>query len=260
MKKLLAVAVILLFFGVAFAPSINAVDRNKSRIFRDIPQGKMLRIPVLECKADGTRKTKMVSISRESAKELREKIIQVNTPEEKFLLFQQYGLIPEDLTLEQLRAEMYRFAERYDITLDKLLGLKERLERIPLIGPPRAVNFLSFNVGEGYFGLHLLLGLSFFTGVLNSILFNPWEDWYFNPPSFAIPSVDLFDIFLGLLEGKIESESNFSYFRTRGGSLVYLLGFVGFVFSVPLLIKVWGFVGFSVAIVVRCWNIEYIPT
>lgn len=221
MKKGIAIAVILLFISVAFAPSINA---NFSKTTID---GEMAKVTVSLYNADRTVEKTTVKLSKEKALELAKQLKHINDPEERFLLHKEYGLIPEDVTREQLRQKMLSVAERLGITGEKIESFYKKLvnERD---GPDRwfAANYLNAIEGEFIFNYNLPFGLSMFTGTLNHKLDSQGKD--------LIPSADLmYAAFtpLGIYEFSDGVLPDF-HFLYLGAFL--LVGFVGYVISYPL--------------------------
>ncbi len=135
-NKGLAVAVILLFIGVAFASSISA---NVSRA--SIDNG-ITKITVSKYNEDGTVEKTIVKLSKEKALELAKQPKHTNDPKERFLLYKEYGLIPENVTRVQLRQKMLSVAEQLGITGEKIESICKKLVN-KRNGPDRwfAVNF-----------------------------------------------------------------------------------------------------------------------
>ena len=233
-KKGLAVAVILLFIGVAFTPSISA---NVSRA--SIDSG-MAKITVSQYNEDGTVEKTIVKLSKEKALELAKQPKHTDDPEERFLLYKEYGLIPEDVTRVQLRQKMLSVAEQLGITGEKIESICKRYvnERD---GPDRwfAVNFLNAIEGKFIFNYNLPIGLSMFTGTPNYKLDALGKN--------LLPSADLFYAAftpLGIYEF-LDGELPDFHFLSLGAFL--LVGFVGYVVSFPLFGLAGYMVGYAVA-------------
>lgn len=184
-------------------------------------------ITISEFKPDGTVEKTIVKLSREKALWLAKQLRHTDDPEERFLLYKEYGLIPEDVTREQLRQKMLSAAERLGITREKIefICKKPVNERD---GPDRwfAVNFLNAIEGEFIFNYNLPIGLSMFTGTPNYKLYAQGKN--------LLPSADLlYAAFtpLGIYEFCDGVLPDF-HFLSLGAFL--LVGFVGYVVSYPL--------------------------
>lgn len=240
-KKALAVTVILLFIGVAFASSINA------NISRGSIDSEMAEITVSQHNADGTVKKTTVKLSKEKALEFAKQLKHTDGPEERFLLYKEHGLIPEDVTREQLKQKMLSVAKRLGITGEKIEPICKKLVN-KRNGLDRwfAFNFLNAIEGEFIFNYNLPIGLSMFTGTPNYKLYAQGKD--------LIPSADLLYAVItpvGIYEFLDGMLPDF-HFLYLGAFL--LVGFVGYVVSYPL----FGFVGYMVGYAVASFAIGLI--
>ncbi|MBW2966676.1 hypothetical protein KY342_06250 [Candidatus Woesearchaeota archaeon] len=153
--------------------------------------------------------------------------------DKRFSLLKEYGLIPEDVTREQLRQEMLMLADELGFTEEKMESISERFENkeedVRLFG----INFLNEVGGGFFFTFNLPIGLSLIIGLLNFFCFTP-----------DIPSVDLFysAFFVGIMnfyEGLLPD-----FYNDRLFCFFSLFGFIGFVFSTPFIgymSEMWGF-------------------
>jgi hypothetical protein len=233
-KKGLAVAVILLFICVAFAPSISA-NVNRASIDSGIA-----KITVSKYNEDGTVEKTIVKLSKKKVLELAKQPKYTDDPEEQFLLYKEYGLIPENVTRGQLRQKMLSIAEQLGITGEEIgpICKKSKNERN---GPDRwfAVNFLNAIEGEFILNYNLPMGLSMFTGTPNYGLDALGRD--------LLPSADLFYAaftpigFYEFWDGELPD------FHFLGLGAFLLVGFVGYVVSSPLFGLFGYMVGYAVA-------------
>jgi len=232
MRKLLIVGVIILFLGLAISPSINA---NVSK------ESELVEIKVSNYREDGRAEKTTIKLSKEKASELAKQIRQSDDPEEQFLLHKEYGLIPEDVTREQLRQKMLRVAERLDLTQEKIESIRSRNE-YKTDGPDRwfAVNFLNEMVGFTLFSLNLPFGLSLFTGTLN-YFFNKY--FYKN----LLQSIDILYANVFLIGDYRFYNGLLPNFYTSAVCSFILLGFVGYVVSTPFFSFFHYMNGFAVA-------------
>ena len=226
MKKIVGIAIILLFIGVAFAPSIDAnTDISIVPSIKPLKKN-TISIQVTEFKADGTVEKTIVEMSQEEVKNLKEKLKQVNKIEERLDIYKEYGLIPKDATAEKLRTGMEEKANRMGFT-KKELNISSQFSNMPFSDrvSPLVVNLMC-SVSGFIGGFHLFFGLSSLTLRLNALL------WFIFGGLILLPSIDISDIGLGI--GGVLETTNGLLPDDYGFYLLmfYLLGgFVGFCFS-----------------------------
>jgi len=251
LKKLLVVGVIVLFLGLAIAPSINAdVDRLYLKPVTNSVFEETEEITISRYKADGTIEKTTVKLSKERALEFADRLKRTDDSDERFTLYKEYGLIPEDVTRESLRQEMLQLAERVGITEEKINSISERF--IHNGNEPRlfGINFLNEIIGISGISLNLPIGLSLIIGFSN---------WFFNVRDwFLLPSVDLF-YFAIFIVGLFQFTNGLlPDFQTFGIGSFLLLGFVGLVASIPFVSVIPVIIGFSVASLVigQIWDVN----
>ncbi len=261
MKKLLVVGVIVLFLGLAVAPSINAnINRKQPKAVLNATDQDIVEIVVTEYKPDGTIEKSTLKMPYIKVKELRKELKDVKDEEERLSIYKKYNLISQNVTCEKLRADMDERARRLGLSKNKIENALSRDEtNIPnfLKYLKSVKNYMCLVSGIVAIGIRLYFGVSWFTSFINGVMF-----YYLNFPSLFIPSADVINT--GLVLG--------GRFETRNGTLpnngedffdimFYLIvGFVGFVISLYLIpirriIFGWedffGFAAFAYAIGVR---------
>jgi len=229
MKKLLAVGVIVLFLGLAIAPSINAiVDGSKPKLFSRNADDKTVKLVVYEYKADGTIEKNIVRLSYEKLNELKEEMQTVENIEERLSILKEYNLLPQDVTLEKLRAGMEEKAQRVGLTDERLEGIANRLSlrnnnRVFYMN--RKCNVESFVFG----GIKLNFGLSFITSVLNMLIL-----YKYGYGSDFIPSIDFLKMFYVRIGFELYVANGLLPDIELGGEggehdpIMLMLGFVGY--------------------------------
>ncbi len=237
LNKTLVVGVMVIFIGVSIAPSINAdVDRRFTKPFTNPIFDETVKVTISRYKADSTIEKTKVILYKEKALEFRDKLRNIDDSEKRFSLLKEYGLIPNDVNRDSLRQEMLNLAEELGITEERIESISKRYvnkgDDVHLIG----INFLNEFGGISVATLNLPIGLSFITGILN--------DGYPDIPSadllyIALYIVGRYDFYNGVLPD-FHSMSIFGFFC--------LLGFIGFVVSVPFLAAMpYIYNGFTVA-------------
>jgi len=228
-RKCLAVGIILLFVGIAYAPVINAIDESRIPKALSIPKkDDSVSITVLEFKADGTVEKSIVKMPCEQWMNYRAEIRDVRDVDTKLSVYKKYNLVPQNVTADTLR-----------------LGMEEKARRIYReSGPLCDLVFCnkSNNAFLGYFyrnrncavsgwmflGLRFLGGLSFIISLINGII-NIFYMVVPNFPPFLIPSIDLFQILIGGIGGVHAYNGGLPEWNVAGIQiLIFLLGFVGY--------------------------------
>ena len=141
-RKWLAIGIILLFIGVAIAPTINAQDNDKSILLDSIP------ITVLEYKSDGTVERTVVRMSSEQANSFHEEMRNTHDLDTRLSIYKKYNLISDDVTVDSLRSGMEERAEEMGLTQD---GLMSQFRSSQSLFPPLLVRrniFCSVSGGE----------------------------------------------------------------------------------------------------------------
>jgi hypothetical protein len=230
-KKGVVVAVILLFIGLAFSPSINAnTDIKLPKAVQNATEDEIVEIIVTEYRSDGTIEKSAIEMPRIKAKELRKELNDVKDEEERLSIYKKYDLITQDVTCGQLRANMEEKAQRIGL-------IKNKLETISSVAETNLPNFLNNFVFvknykcsiNGYvaLGIRLYFGLSRITSIINGVLH------YGLGLLLSIPSADLMNtgiVWGGELKTKNGTLPNNS--EDFFGFMFYLIGgFVGFVIS-----------------------------
>ena len=227
-KKILTFSIILLFIGVGIQP-VFAVNPKVS--------DETVEITVSRYKADGTVEKTKVILSKEKALEFNEKYRNIDDSEKRFLLLKEYGLIPEEVTREQLQQEMLNLANELGIPEEKKNSISKRFankgDNWRVIG----INFLNEISGFSFQLLNLPIGLSLIIGLINWLFY--WE--------YGIPSADLLYIALYIAGFYSFDFGILPDFHTFGAGFFALLGFIGYVMSIPFLSFMAFIIGFSVA-------------
>ena len=212
-RQVFVVGIIFLFVGVGVSSTFSA-QYNKN-ISKKNPNfnNKSFEFIVTEFKADGTKEDTIVKMTYEHAKNFIKDLKELKDQEEKLSLFKNYGLIPESVTLEQLKLGMENKAE--------INGLNEEL--FEKLGNDYFLNFNLFCTVDGvtYGFLRFLLGLSAITRVINTILWGELDIYRF------IPSIDLLNCQIGGLDVFVK-DGILADFHFDGLGITLMAGFVGY--------------------------------
>jgi len=182
----------------------------------------------------------------------RKELKDVKDEEERLSIYKKYDLISQDVTSEKLRADMEERARRIDFSKNKnkdISGIAETNLPNFLKNFVSVKNYMCLVSGWVAIGMRLYFGLSWFTSLINGVMF-----YYLKLSQLLIPSIDAMNT--GIVVG--------GDFRTKNGTLpnngedfdgfmfYLMIGFVGFVismFPIPIrrLILDWeDFFGFAV--------------
>jgi len=244
-KRILVLLIINLVICVSITPNFYA---NDTKTF-NVRGNDYFDIIITEYKSDGSSEKIIKSISQKQAEQLVRDLKEVKDLEEVLTLYQNYGLISKDVTVEQLRVGMEKKKQSLGLTQEKLNELSSEMntfmnKRLFFSGffEKRATNYLCSVSILFMFSLKLFFGLSVLTAIINFLL-----DTYFDI-SFYIPSIDLLDICVSFL-GSFSAKNGIKPDIDGSGILAFIMaGFVGFHFSFPPRIFVSAlneFVGFS---------------
>ena len=244
LKKGLVIGIIILFVGVAILPGTYANVSNLNTVqqktvsFNINNRGELntvlfseedvVEILITENKPDGSIEETIVLLPREQVEELSKELKEAREPEKKIAIYKEYELIPQDVSLEQLRIGMLQKAQHLGLTQKKIENLNRLAFPIKnVFSSNMAFNYNCSVYGKITQGMKYLFGLSAFTSSIN-FLFKLWLIPY------RIPSVDLLDIFV-TENGKLDAvNGSLPDFHTKWGFLIAVIfGFVGYSFVVP---------------------------
>lgn len=222
-NKSLIIGLTILFINMSVIPtlSININEKLTEQVNNIRGKEQFVKFKVTEYKSDGTIENTIVKITQEKANDLKNKLENIKTSGEKLSLYKKYGLIPEDVTLEKLKAGMKEKAERNGLTKDKLNKIIENgiLKR----NYSMETNQMCYISVTQKSYLRLLFGLSFFTRLINAYI---WSNLDLN---FYIPSIDLINTHLGFYNdiNVKNGSSDDIYYKSYFG-VIAMLFFVGF--------------------------------
>ncbi len=237
MKKILSLGIIAIFIGLTLSPSINAnINRKQPKAVLNATDQEIVEIVVTEYKPDGTIEKSTLKMPYIKVKELRKELKDVKDEEERLSIYKKYNLISQDVTCEQLREDMDGRARRIGFSKNKdISGIAERNLPNFLRNFVSVKNYMCLVSGWVAIGIRLYFGLSWFTSLINSVMF-----YYLKLSQLLIPSVDAMNT--GIVAG--------GDFRTKNGILpnngedfygfmfYLMIGFVGFVISmIPIPIR-----------------------
>ena len=252
MKKLFVAGVIVLFLGLAIAPSINAnVDRRLPKSFANFGMNRV-KVIVTEFKPDGSREATVVEITREQVNTLRNELKGAKNLDERLSVLKDYSLVPQHVTLEQFKVGMEEKAQRMVFTKDKIARSLSQDGNFK-------ENFVCYVDGYTFGAFKAISGLSPLTGLINKWI---WLYGFPNPSIPYVPSCDLIQLHVSMLieiEAKNGTLPSFDEYGTFGRLII--VGFVGYyisIFTVPFLPSFFiaieaSFVGSAVYVGVR-WD------
>jgi hypothetical protein len=262
-KDVIVFGLIISFLVIAIAPSFNA-ETNKFINDEMKPFAKVgdVEFEVIEFKSDGSIEKTIVKLTLEESNELKFKLKEIKNSEEKLFLYKEYGIIPEDVTLEKLKKGMQEKAERFGLTEEILSRITKK--NFPILSDFEhfGINSRCFVFGSNGFPLRLIFGLSSFTRIINCYLQFYSKILNFLNLNLFVPSIDLINSHLGFiisfqaLDGKYP-DINFDGMSIAG--ILLMIGFVGFYFHaseyfpfflLPIFTFMDTFVGYSAFILI----------
>ena len=229
LKKILTIGIIILFLGVVIQPAIATPENT-------------VEISVSRYSADSSIEKSKVMMSKERVLELRDELKDIESLDDRFSLFKEYGLIPDDVTRDSLRQEMLELADELGFTDEKIESIskrfKDKKDNERVIG----INFLNYIEGAAFFTFNLPVGISLLAGLFNLFMMTYWGNIY-----NAVESIDLLYANLFIYGRYNFTDGMFSDFSIPlGVGFFTLLGFYGYVFSSPILSPLAMMFGFSI--------------
>jgi hypothetical protein len=108
MKRLLVVGVILLFLGSSIP--VLAQSNENSQVIQTrkttYPVNTTVSMYVIESKADGSIEKTTITLSADKNNQLQERLKSIQDPEARFSIYQEFGIIPKDASIEKYRLGM----------------------------------------------------------------------------------------------------------------------------------------------------------
>ncbi len=229
MRKWLIIGISLLFVGITYSPVSDANKVDELFTIKQIPSEKSIQIHCYEYKSDGTIEKTIISLPKSEYHEMKQALWQITSLEEKLDVYQRYGIIPSNITIQQMK-------EKYDqYLITKNIDIDAPRNQVPtrknIFG--LVLNFnCKINV-MGRMGIHLNLGMSAVTQFLNFIAIFLHNGS--GSPSF-VQGIDLCDFCCYVLGDIDVSEGVFQdYTSTLAPMTMMMLGFVGyFIVDFPL--------------------------
>jgi len=223
-RKSLAIAIIAIFFGLASMPAIgeiNHLNLESEKIGWNKNHEKVVEIEVTQYKSDGSIEVEKVKLTQSDVSKLKSELINAKTIEERLPLLKKYGIIPQEVTPEDLKKGMYAKAESMGLSKERIQKIVPQYGTKTLI-PPILIAFLSRVDAVYFFGNSLRIGLS--------------------------PIIDLLYFIAGWgMFGVVSTEGLLvSHSFVGMPSITWLAGFVGYSIKFPLTMHI--FTGYSVMI------------
>lgn len=243
LKKGFSIGTVALLILIGFSSVITAQINTITSKAHSIPQTKNInevKLIVSEYRADGSVGLTPIMISRNDFDNLKSEIQGVTNLDEQLSVFKKHGLIPANVTSEQLRQGMMEKTRKliFSDPLGNMFISKNRVIKNPL--PNSIFQYLIRDYDTSVYGsfianFKLHFGLSFFTAPVNTLL-----EVLGRP--FLLPSADFLDYFI-FLWGDIATEK---YSIIGNPGIVTIIGFVGYMIDLsPLLIIPFPFISWG---------------
>jgi hypothetical protein len=263
MKKIISsIVIVILLLGTLIAPCLNAEIYKKTNEKKPLGKVKEVSFEVIEFKSDGTKEIKIVEMTIQESKELKNKLKEISTSDEKLSLYKEYGLIPEDVTLEKLKKGMNERAESIGLSEEKLSQISEKNFNILTDFDFFGINSRCSVIGSNGCPLRLIFGLSTITRVINCYLLFYSYFLNFLNLNIIVPSIDLINSHLGFIISFQALNGLHPDINLDGLSIFGILGMIGFVgfyvhasdywpfFLLPVLTFMDAFFGYSALVLV----------
>jgi len=233
MKQILAVSIIILFIGVAVAPSIN------QSVVRASPDDDLVEVTTQACGIKGYGNT-TVKLTREQYQDLEQYLVefrarlnQTTTREEAIPLFKgavvelnKYGLLPRGMSVDRLQKLVTRF-EKSTMAVEKISSFQSNLKYVNLFC------LIAGKVDDLFVANSLVTCLADY--IIFILLHLPSYSYYFAEFLIFIQLVLL--MYKNDLPNRIVTLFNFLSLLTFGGDNYYgPWGSNGWVYSIGLLV------------------------
>ncbi len=241
-KKGLVVGAIAIFLGLALTPVIGTPNSPVLHERDGETYGisgtencggkktNLIKVEVSEYKSDGNIETKTVSLTEKEVNELKIRLCNIKSTEEKFSVLKEYGLVPEGTLLGDLEKEMHAKAEI--MGLNKIQEFNDNYEGTADLKLPVMLTFFSHVDAVYFLGNSMRMGLTPTTMLLNRLF------------GFNIPGIDLIDICWGAL-GIVNAKGTLgTHAFVCMPSYMFMAGFVGYSVKFPVAYHI--FTGYSV--------------
>jgi hypothetical protein len=221
-KKGVIVGVAVLLCSLTLSP---VFAHTRDRTYPTAVQQPRIDIAVEEHTADGTVVTHFVPLTQKEINALKKDLLQADSGDARLTILQDYGLIPADVTPDDLERGMRKRAEALGFSPERIENILLKLDPIVKQRPPILLDFFSEVNTIFLGGCTFRIGLSALIGYLNFL--RGWN----------LPKVDMLDIAWGMF-GVVDSSGllNRHSMVTFPGYLC-LAGFVGYNVKLPLLLN-----------------------
>lgn len=255
-KKGLVISIIVIFCSLTVVPVIRSLNVTSSKegyegIYcnpnsYDELQEHFIDVELVEYKPDGSIVRRIVPLTQNVVNELKSKLTNAKTIEERFPILKEYGLIPDGTLIKDWEKGMYEKAEILGLTKDKANEITSEYKRTTNVRLPILLTFFC-KVGAVYtLGGRVRMGFPSYVGMTK----------FFRGFRFF----DLIDVCWGLV-GVVDTK-NF----LRGHSLVtmpgfmFLAGFVGAHIHIPLFLNIYtGYSAMTYAAGIGFHDVTFLP-
>lgn len=234
----MAVVTVAVFIGIALTPvvttqnlSLLKTEGQESYENNNETQEELMKVEVTQYGHDGLTEKRIVTLPQNEVNELRDRLIDTKTIEERFCILKEYGLILKEYSLESWKEGMYRKAEGIGLREYEVQNLTSKYEEMGIFNLPVLLSFFcKVNAiyvlsGDVNLGLPPIIGLSKFFG------------------SSRILAFDLVDVCWGAF-GMLETKGLLRNHALIGvASFMGMAGFVGIHIHIPLVLDMYN--GFS---------------
>jgi hypothetical protein len=232
-RKYLAVGIILLFIGVAVAPSISANNGDELLKIKQSLVRKVFPVTRYEYKPDGSIEKTTIRLSQRECLQLNQALSFTTSLEEKIEVCKKYSVLPPGASLQKIKSNFNQ----------SLIVRKINITAIQ--------NYVRNHNLFRFFGITLNSMCSVFISTVKAIRFNYGMNailryfnvliliWGFITQSFNyiyIPGIDLFDCSLSVLANAQTANGilpNSSMYLSL--CLMMMVGFVGYAIDLTLL-------------------------
>lgn len=249
-KKFIILLLIVSFININLCQAKSFLQTDNTINNSDKSNG--IKVLVLSYQPDGSIQQSIIKISKISFASMKTDLQNTKSINEKLSIYKKYSLVPNNITVEQLREGMFTKSQKLNLTketYDSLLLKKFKHSENSGLFKTRYVNYNCTMYGFGFFNLHLSMGTTPSLMIPNFFIFLFNIDTWGTDITDLIKSRDIFDVQKFLLSEIYSLDGTLPDYALRSVlTMAIFIGFVGYIlifYPLPLISMYEEFLGFT---------------
>jgi hypothetical protein len=183
-RKWWAFGIILVLIGILWSPAIAVTSNDGSLQNTQNDIGRFLRVNCYEYKPDGSIQKTTILQSKSEHLKMKIALSSASSVDEKLRVYEKYGLIPSNVTVQSMKERFDQYLNRKNITTPVVNEYVDHLKKNSDIVVVLNTNCKIYAVCQ--YGIHLIVGMSPITRFWNAIIYWLWFYWVY---SFHLPQI-----------------------------------------------------------------------